>query len=545
MKRILLMVLLASIMGLPAFSMSFDALPNYQDQGMKLYIRGTSKLQQGDFAGAVSDLKSAVRMRPDLAEAFHNLGFALERTGDLQDAAKAYERALRIKPNYPSALNNLGFLLASTGNSPQKAVMLCSKAVELQPNSASFRDSLGWANYKAGNLSDAVDNFKSALKINPSFFKSYFNLGLVGFKRKRYTQAAIYFKNAIRLNPNYIKAYIPLGVCYEKINKKNKALYVYQQALTKVPDSSQIKRHIQRKVRELTKASKSYYFSSIKKIRGSRELQSFMRRKSHSNKLGKYSAALNPLGSNGTFTPISATQNTIARNYKTQIIPNNYSDTTARKLPTRRPATIAYNWQDSYTKPTMLNYSKLTVEEERNLDRKYSLSKSYLDRGLTNEAAKELKQIIAVSSTDSTVGREARNLLLRVQKKIEEKKNKMALTHRDMGKDFFRSGQYAMAEEEFNKALRLDPQSGETQKDLALLHYNLGQFQKAYEESKRAIALDRTLKESYVVLGSLYARKGRTDDAIRTLKKVSEISTHHDAVDELAEKMIASISGSY
>ena len=70
-----------------------------------------------------------MKLRPDIAEAFHNLGFAFEKTGDLRNAARAYERALSLKPNYPSALNNLGYLLATTETDPAKAVMLCQKAV--------------------------------------------------------------------------------------------------------------------------------------------------------------------------------------------------------------------------------------------------------------------------------------------------------------------------------------------------------------------------------------------------------------------------------
>lgn len=96
-----------------------------------------------------------------------------------------------------------------------------------------------------------------------------------------------------------------------------------------------------------------------------------------------------------------------------------------------------------------------------------------------------------------------------------------------------------MAESEFKKALSLDPESAEVCKDLALLYYNQNRHQEAFEQSKRAIALNRTLKEAYVVLASLYARKGRSDDALRTLRMVKEVSTRRDAVDELAEKMMA------
>ena len=551
MKKLLVCLLFCFCASLPVFALSFDTLPQYQDEGMKLYVRGTGKLQEKDYVGAISDLRRAVKIRPDMSEAFHNLGFAFERAGDIKNAAKAYKRAIQLKPNYPSALNNLGFLLATTENDVNQAVMLCRKAVELQPNSASFRDSLGWACYKAGRASEAETQFLTALRLKPNFFKSHFNLGLLNFKQRNFMKAANHFKSAIKLNPGYLKAYIPLADCYEKQNQKSKALYVYRQALSKAPESAPIRRHLQKKVKKLTKQNKKYYFRNVKKIQGSSKLQEFLSRKSKGSLMAKnYQPAPNPLESNGNFTPVSvASALEPASGFQmNNDIPAFETAQVIQPAPVRPQVKAnkpANSWTDSYLKPTLLNTPQLSVKQERELERKYSLSKSYIDRGLIREAEKELNGIINVAPNGSTIGRQSRNLLLKVRKRIEQKNDQLAATHKDMGKDFFRSGQYDMAEAEFKKALRLDPENAEVHKDVALLHYNLGNYKAAYEASKRAIALDRTLKEAYVVLGSLYAKKGRSEDALRTLRRVKEVSSNHDAVDELAERMIASIGESY
>lgn len=586
MKKLALAGVFVLFLNLPAFSLNFDALPAYQDEGMKLYIRGTSRLQENSFTEAVSDLTKAVKLRPDIPEAFHNLGYAFERCGDIKNAIRAYERALNLKPAYPSALNNLGYLLASTEQDLLQAIGLCQRAVQLSPNTPSFRDSLGWALYKSNRNNEAIEQFQTAIRLDPTFYKSYFNLGLVEYTNGNFSAAAKNFQNTIRCNNNYAKAYVSLGDCYEKLNEDNKALSVYRQALNKIADNDPIKKHLNKKIKQLTTESKKNLFASTKQMsatnskgQGSSILQDFLTKHSRGNNTSKSSNSSknrnqnNNYESNSSFTPVSATG--FASNYSSSYSADNYqtasnyssfsSNTDFSPISSYVPqashnssfidnspsAIAARNARDTNTISSSYYASsikmdnngprQISVAEERELERKYSLAKSYLDRGLTSEAANELNYIISKAPETSMVSRQSRNMLLRVQKKLDENNDQRANTHRDMGKDFFRSGQYQLAEEEFNKALRLAPDNADVYKDLALLNYNQGKYELAYEQSKKAIALDRTMKEAYVVLASLYAQKGRQEDAVRTLKMVKEVSTKTDAVDELAERMMAQL----
>lgn len=533
MKRLGLILLGWLLIGVPAFALSLDTLPDYQDAGMRLLVRGTQKLQSGDFVNAIEELRQAVRLRPDMPEAFHNLGFAFEKTGDNKNAVKAYEKALALNPNYPSALNNLGYLLATLEIDPQRAVQLCQRAVDLEPTSVNFRDSLGWSCYKAGRQDEAITHFRAAIKADPTFFKSFFNLGFCEFTRKNFAEAARDFASAIRLNNDYLKAYIPLAVCYEKTNQNNKALYVYQQALIKAPFESPIRRHIDREIKRLTQNSNAYYFTQVKKIQGSSRLTEFLQRKLGSGSRSDRGRILAPFETSGTFTPVSQSDARL-------------DSGTALSLPQAAPRAQLDFEAPSPSRPAISRPEpirhELSVGEERGMEKSYSLAKSYMDRGLINEAAEELEKILANAGSDSTVGRQARTLLLKARKGMDEKNKDSAATHLDMGKDFFRAGKNDLAEAEFRKTLQLCPENALAYKDMALLHYNQGKFKDAYEECKKAIALDRTLKEAYVVLASLYTKKGRIDDAIRTLRRIREVSGNRDAVDELAERMITSLN---
>lgn len=555
MRKLVLGLMMTLFLALPSFGFYLDSSSGYQDEGTKLYVMGTTKLQEQNYTEALVYLVRAVRLRPDMAEAFHNLGFAYEKTNEHNKAVAAYERAINLNPRYASALNNLGYLLVNLGRDASKSIMLCQRAVELQPNSASFRDSLGWALYKAERFDEAAASFKMALRINPSFSKSHFNLGLVEYNLNNYENAANSFNNVVKLDANNVKAYVSLGDCYEKLNEGVKALNSYRQALTRSSDSDPIRRHLERKIKTLSAESKEQYFASAKSMQtvGSSKLQEFMNRRSKAGDLGShYSGGYSQSTSaranlnNTSFTPVSAVESGVSNQGSLAYSINNMNNGLGnreelRARNERETSTIARSYSASSVQMTA-QPRQITVSQERELERKYSLAKSYLDRGLVSESAKELNYIVANAPETSMVSRQARNLLLRVEKRLDEKRSERAGTHSDMGKDFFRSGQFQLAENEFNKALRLDPESSETYKDLALLNYNWGKYQASYEQAKRAIALDRTLKEAYVVLASLYAKKGRHEDAIRTLRMISEVSRRRDAVDELAEKMMASLS---
>lgn len=578
MKKLVFTGFLVLFLNLPAFSLSFDTLPAYQDEGMKLYIRGTSRLQESNYSEAVSDLTKAIKLRPDIPEAFHNLGYAYERCGETQKAVKAYERALTLKPAYPSALNNLGYILATTETDILQAIGLCQRAVQLSPNTPSYRDSLGWALYKANRHREAVEQFKTAIRLDSSFYKSYFNLGLVEYTMGNYSSAAKNFLNTVRCNPNYAKAYVSLGDCYEKLNEDSRALNTYRTALSKVQENDPIKKFLNKRIKQLTTESKNQYFASAKQSssksqgQGSSILQDFLNKhsrggKNNNSNKSNYNIAQTYEG-NSSFTPVSATG--LAGSYSSSYSPESYStasgfqrnnsfayqsqpimtsvpliDSSPGAIEARNARdtnTISSSYYASSAKVESTTPRQISVAQERELERKYSLAKSYMDRDLVSEAASELNYIISRAPETSMVSRQSRNMLLRVKKQMDESNDKKANTHRDMGKDFFRSGQYALAESEFNKALQLAPDNAEVYKDLALLNYNQGKLEAAYEQSKKAIALDRTLKEAYVVLASLYAQKGRQEDAIRTLKMVKEVSTREDAVDELAERMMAQLS---
>ncbi len=67
---------------------------------------------RGDFEAAIKEYSKVVELRPDLPEAYNNLGVAQKRKGDLAKAADSFNKALKLNPDYSAAISNRGWVLA-------------------------------------------------------------------------------------------------------------------------------------------------------------------------------------------------------------------------------------------------------------------------------------------------------------------------------------------------------------------------------------------------------------------------------------------------
>jgi outer membrane protein OmpA-like peptidoglycan-associated protein/TolB-like protein len=75
------------------------------DEGKRLF---TESLNVKNLDDRIRILKQAVEACPDLAEAYNNLGLALEEKGLLDEALSAYRKASEVKPDFPHPLAGVG-----------------------------------------------------------------------------------------------------------------------------------------------------------------------------------------------------------------------------------------------------------------------------------------------------------------------------------------------------------------------------------------------------------------------------------------------------
>jgi tetratricopeptide (TPR) repeat protein len=101
------------------------------------------------------------------AQIYTTMAYAAWVQKDFDRALELYEKALEIDKNNVTAMNGIGYILVDTDQDIMKGFRFCRKAVDRQPQCASYLDSLGWAYYKSGNSAEARVWLRRALDLAP------------------------------------------------------------------------------------------------------------------------------------------------------------------------------------------------------------------------------------------------------------------------------------------------------------------------------------------------------------------------------------------
>ena len=82
--------------------------------------------------------------------------------GDTNGAIEHFQQVVAADPNDAQASNNLAYLLAEHRNDNDTALKFAQKAVELNPTTPEFCDTLGWILYRKGVYGTAVKYLEQA-----------------------------------------------------------------------------------------------------------------------------------------------------------------------------------------------------------------------------------------------------------------------------------------------------------------------------------------------------------------------------------------------
>ncbi len=69
---------------------------------------GDVDYESGSCDKAIEDLNMALKIKPNYAEAYNNLGYVQMRLQQYQQALVNFDKAIELRPNYPHALINRG-----------------------------------------------------------------------------------------------------------------------------------------------------------------------------------------------------------------------------------------------------------------------------------------------------------------------------------------------------------------------------------------------------------------------------------------------------
>jgi Flp pilus assembly protein TadD len=161
--------------------------------------------QQGEFPAAVEQLRKAVELKPDYAEAFYTMGSVLKQMNQLPEAAQALREAIRLQPTFAGAHTTLAAVLRQMGDTAgaeterQLGDTLVKQKIGQQ--GATFDTNSGKRMLEAGDLDGAISQFRNAIKLSPSYGLAHYQLAVALSRKGEKVEAAEEFKKAEELDP--------------------------------------------------------------------------------------------------------------------------------------------------------------------------------------------------------------------------------------------------------------------------------------------------------------------------------------------------------
>ncbi len=112
-------------------------------------------------------LAAAIVKSPNDADLVYEQAMMAEKLGNMADMERLLRRAIEIKPDSPNAYNALGYSLADRNVRLIEARDLIRKALVYAPTDPYIQDSLGWVEFRLGNLAEALKILTIAFKAKP------------------------------------------------------------------------------------------------------------------------------------------------------------------------------------------------------------------------------------------------------------------------------------------------------------------------------------------------------------------------------------------
>jgi Tfp pilus assembly protein PilF len=182
-----------------------DAIRLQPDLADAHYTLGILFWQRGEFDNATNELRKAVESKPDYAEAHYSLGTVYKQQGKLADSARELREAIRLQPDFAGAHTTLAGVLRQLGDADgaaaeaKEGARISAMANNLQ--AATVSTNSGKRFLAAGDVDNAIAQFRSAIHSEPKYAAAHYALGLALRQSGKNDEAKTEFEKAVELNP--------------------------------------------------------------------------------------------------------------------------------------------------------------------------------------------------------------------------------------------------------------------------------------------------------------------------------------------------------
>ncbi len=196
-------------------------------------------LDRGNYGGARNQVEVALVLVPEMTEAAMMLGYVLERTGDLMAAIERYSAVLELDPGNTNALR-------SRANSRmelrlnREAIDDLERLCELGLEGDGARIQLAVAHLRLEEYDVAREHYRRALELNldPSdAAQVHHHLGIIEARTGSFDRAVEEYRTALALDPDLVAARLDLGVALSLLGRYQESAEIYRQIVEADPEN--------------------------------------------------------------------------------------------------------------------------------------------------------------------------------------------------------------------------------------------------------------------------------------------------------------------
>lgn len=226
------------------------------DEVRNLFSEGKRAYQLHQFDRAQKLFSKLIQRTPYFADVYNMMGVIHHNAGQFSDATQYFEKALKINPKYTEALLNLAVLYNDLGKYKKARSLYAkvqSKSRQHKGNKMDpfIRAKLANRHAEVGDIyegigfyKEAIEEFKKALKLGPTFHDIRCKLAICLREMRKYQDSVREFRKVIKSNPKYFYAKIQLGVTQYAEGKNQAAINQWNDVLKSQPNNEAAKMYL-------------------------------------------------------------------------------------------------------------------------------------------------------------------------------------------------------------------------------------------------------------------------------------------------------------
>jgi tetratricopeptide (TPR) repeat protein len=135
--------------------------PNCVEGFGDFYNLGFAYACKGEHDQAIRNYRTAIKLKPDFAEAYHGIGVAYNELREYHHAIRKFDKAIKMKPEYALAFHNRAVAYWELKDYV-RATKDVNKAIELDPHLAAAFQLRSYAKGMVGDIKGANDDARRA-----------------------------------------------------------------------------------------------------------------------------------------------------------------------------------------------------------------------------------------------------------------------------------------------------------------------------------------------------------------------------------------------